>query len=80
MMSPNTAAAAAASTLFKPTPPLLLVLLLLLLLLAGLCPQHMKADAVRLKGGGDQLWRFCQQVGGTLRLHDRRTACTAFSE
>jgi hypothetical protein len=35
---------------------------LLLLLRSGLCPQHMKADAMRLKGGGDQRWRFCQQV------------------
>ncbi|WIA14962.1 hypothetical protein OEZ85_001673 [Tetradesmus obliquus] len=29
----------------------------------GLCPEHLKANAVRLKGGGDQLWRFCQQCG-----------------
>jgi hypothetical protein len=35
---------------------------LLLLLQPGLCPEHMKVDAMRLKSGGDQLWRFCQQV------------------
>ncbi|WIA35142.1 hypothetical protein OEZ86_003619 [Tetradesmus obliquus] len=29
----------------------------------GLCPEHMKTDALRLKGGGDQLWRYCQQCG-----------------
>jgi hypothetical protein len=33
-----------------------------LLLRVGLCPEHIRADAIRLKGGGDQLWRFCQQV------------------
>jgi hypothetical protein len=46
---------------------------LLLLPPAGLCPEHMRADAVRLKGGGDQLWRFCQQVrpGRSLARHVR---------
>ncbi|WIA14961.1 hypothetical protein OEZ85_001672 [Tetradesmus obliquus] len=29
----------------------------------GLCPEHMKTDALRLKDGGDQLWRYCQQCG-----------------
>jgi hypothetical protein len=33
-----------------------------MLLRSGLCPVHMKACAVRLKDGGNQLWRYCQQV------------------
>jgi hypothetical protein len=33
---------------------------------AGVCPEHLKAEAVRCKGAGEQLWRFCQQVGAWL--------------
>jgi hypothetical protein len=33
---------------------------------AGVCPEHLKAEAVRCKGAGEQLWRFCQQVGAQL--------------
>ncbi|WIA35145.1 hypothetical protein OEZ86_003621 [Tetradesmus obliquus] len=29
----------------------------------GVCPQHLKAESVRCKGAGEQLWRFCQQCG-----------------
>ncbi|WIA14963.1 hypothetical protein OEZ85_001674 [Tetradesmus obliquus] len=34
----------------------------------GVCPQHLKAESVRCKGAGEQLWRFCQQCGKMERL------------
>ncbi|KAF8061148.1 SPL1 [Scenedesmus sp. PABB004] len=29
----------------------------------NVCPEHLKAEAMQIKGGGDKLWRFCQQCG-----------------
>ncbi|KAF6250952.1 hypothetical protein COO60DRAFT_706206 [Scenedesmus sp. NREL 46B-D3] len=34
----------------------------------GVCPEHLKAEAVKCKGAGEQLWRFCQQCGKMERL------------
>jgi hypothetical protein len=28
-----------------------------------LCPKHLRADAVKVTGQGDSLFRFCQQCG-----------------